>query len=45
MYLNATLPDNPTGVRQVGVSSTDLDCGVVARNPLVTCIPAHGGPQ
>jgi RNA polymerase sigma-70 factor (ECF subfamily) len=45
MYLNATLPDNPTGVRQVGVSSTDLDCGVVARNPLVTCIPAHGGSQ
>jgi RNA polymerase sigma-70 factor (ECF subfamily) len=45
VYLNQSLPDNPTGVRDVGVYSDKIDCTPVPTNPVVTCEPgpSNGG--
>jgi RNA polymerase sigma factor (sigma-70 family) len=37
VYLVPALPDNPTGIRQVGVTTNDVDCSTVLPNPLVAC--------
>jgi RNA polymerase sigma-70 factor (ECF subfamily) len=44
VWVPVTLPDNPTGVRQVGVSSTEFDCSAVSSNPLVMCSPDNTQP-
>lgn len=37
IYLSQSLPDNPTGVRDVGVESEWIDCSKVPTTPLATC--------
>jgi RNA polymerase sigma-70 factor (ECF subfamily) len=44
VWVPVTLPNNPTGIRQVGVSSTELDCAAVSPNPLVMCSPDNTQP-
>ena len=36
LYLGPTLPDNPTGIRRVGIDTT-RDCSVLAAVPLAQC--------
>jgi RNA polymerase sigma-70 factor (ECF subfamily) len=40
VYVNATLPDNPTGIRDVGVESDKINCSVLPNTPVTTCTPA-----
>jgi RNA polymerase sigma factor (sigma-70 family) len=43
LYLNQSLPDNPTGVRDLGVESDKFDCTTLPRTPLTTCTPPSTG--
>jgi RNA polymerase sigma-70 factor (ECF subfamily) len=43
VYVNQSLPDNPTGVRDVGVYSNRVDCTLIPTNPVVTCEPPSNG--
>jgi hypothetical protein len=45
IYVNAALPDNPTGIREVGVESDKIDCAVLPDTPATTCTaaPSTGG--
>jgi RNA polymerase sigma-70 factor (ECF subfamily) len=40
LFVNATLPENPTGVRDLGLYSNKVDCSFVPNNPAATCTPA-----
>jgi hypothetical protein len=44
VWLTPTLPDNPTGVRQIGITSSDIQCSAVAGAPLVSCSPDKTQP-
>jgi RNA polymerase sigma factor (sigma-70 family) len=44
IWLNQSLPDNPTGIRDVGIESSKIDCKSVRANPLVSCTPS-GDPK
>jgi hypothetical protein len=44
IWLTPTLPDNPTGLRQVGITSNDITCSDVAAAPLVSCSPENTQP-
>jgi hypothetical protein len=39
LYVGPSLPDNPTGVRDLGVKSERIHCADIPSNPLVTCSP------
>jgi hypothetical protein len=39
VYVVPALPDNPTGIRQVGVATSDLDCSALISNPVIACSP------
>jgi RNA polymerase sigma-70 factor (ECF subfamily) len=39
IWVNATLPDNPTHVRYVGVESSKITCQHLPKNSLVSCTP------
>jgi hypothetical protein len=39
IWIDQQLPDNPTGVRYVGVESSKITCTPVPENPLVSCTP------
>ena len=43
LYLNQSLPDNPTGIRDVGVESDKFDCSTLPKTPLTTCTPPSSG--
>jgi RNA polymerase sigma-70 factor (ECF subfamily) len=43
LYLNQRLPNNPTGVRDLGVESDKFDCTTLPRTPLTTCTPPSTG--
>jgi hypothetical protein len=45
LYLTPSLPDNPTGVRDVGVKSDKIDCALIPDTPVATCTtqPTTGG--
>jgi RNA polymerase sigma-70 factor (ECF subfamily) len=45
LYVGPTLPDNPTGVRDVGVKSSKIDCSAVPTLPALTCTPSNGGTR
>ncbi|MBK5306448.1 MAG: sigma-70 family RNA polymerase sigma factor [Frankiaceae bacterium] len=47
IYLTPTLPDNPTGVREVGVETDKVDCDDVPDTALTTCTysPSTGGSR
>jgi hypothetical protein len=40
VYVNQSLPDNPTGVRDVGVYTNKINCSDVPRTHVITCTPA-----
>jgi RNA polymerase sigma-70 factor (ECF subfamily) len=44
-YLTPTLPDNPTGIREIGLKTNKLDCKSVPATPLTSCsaTPSTGG--
>ena len=37
LYVDTPLPDNPTGIREVGVESDRIDCTQLPDTPLTTC--------
>ena len=45
VYVGPTLPDNPTGVRNVGVKSDRIDCTKLPTTPVTSCTndPSSGG--
>ena len=44
LYVNASLPDNATGVRDIGVYSNKIDCSQMPANPVLVCDPTpHNG--
>jgi hypothetical protein len=47
VYLTPRLPDNPTGVREVGVETDKVNCGQVPVTPITTCTssPSSGGSR
>lgn len=46
VYLRPTLPENPTGVHEVGVETDRVQCPDIPQNPLVTCSsPSTGGSR
>jgi RNA polymerase sigma-70 factor (ECF subfamily) len=47
VYLTPVLPNNPTGVREVGVETDYAQCSDIPDTPLTTCRtdPSNGGPR
>lgn len=46
VFVRQPLPDNPTGVRYVGVYTDKVDCAVIPENPVITCSsPSNGGSR
>jgi RNA polymerase sigma-70 factor (ECF subfamily) len=47
VYLTPRLPDNPTGVREVGVETDKVSCRQVPVTPITTCTssPSSGGSR
>jgi hypothetical protein len=47
LYLNQSLPDNPTGIRDVGIESDKFKCAYVPTTPITTCTatPSTGEPR
>ena len=47
LYLTPSLPDNPTGVRDIGVKTDKLDCAQLPSTPLTYCSthPSTGGTR
>lgn len=41
IYLDLPLPDNPTGIRYLAISSTLIDCSLIPENGLVKCEPTQ----
>jgi RNA polymerase sigma-70 factor (ECF subfamily) len=39
IWINQQLPDNPTGVRYLGVESDKIECTPLPDNPVVSCTP------
>ncbi|MDX6197967.1 MAG: polymerase sigma-70 factor, subfamily [Actinomycetota bacterium] len=39
IWINQALPDNPTGVRYIGVESSKIECTPLPDNPVVSCTP------
>jgi RNA polymerase sigma-70 factor (ECF subfamily) len=39
VWVNVPLPDNPTGITYVRVTSNKIDCAAVPTNPVVKCAP------
>jgi RNA polymerase sigma-70 factor (ECF subfamily) len=40
VYVNQSLPDNPTGVRDIGVYTNRVNCSNVPTTHVITCTPA-----
>jgi RNA polymerase sigma-70 factor (ECF subfamily) len=47
LYVNQSLPDNPTGIRDVGVESDKFKCTYIPTTPVTTCTatPSTGEPR
>src|SRR4051794_15014561 len=47
LYLAPTLPDNPTGIRQLGLKADTIDCRQLPATPLTRCTtsPSSGGTR
>ncbi|MCU1673456.1 MAG: polymerase sigma factor [Frankiales bacterium] len=47
IYVGPTLPDNPTGIRDIGIKSEKVDCSAVPSTPATTCSedPSTGGTR
>ncbi|MDT7549373.1 MAG: hypothetical protein QOE84_1767 [Actinomycetota bacterium] len=47
LYLNQSLPDNPTGIRDVGIESDKVKCTSLPTTPVTTCsaTPSTGEPR
>jgi RNA polymerase sigma-70 factor (ECF subfamily) len=47
LYLTPRLPDNPTGVRDIGIKADTFDCRALPATPLTTCTtnPSTGGTR
>ncbi|MCU1591915.1 MAG: polymerase, sigma-24 subunit, subfamily [Frankiales bacterium] len=47
LYVNQQLPDNPTGIRDLGVESDKFDCTKLPDTPATTCTssPSTGGSR
>jgi RNA polymerase sigma-70 factor (ECF subfamily) len=43
LYVTPTLPDNPTGIRNVGVESDKIDCTQLPSTPMTACTPPSTG--
>jgi RNA polymerase sigma-70 factor (ECF subfamily) len=39
LWVNQSLPDNPTGIHYVGVESSKIDCTPIPNNPVISCTP------
>ncbi len=45
LWVSQPLPDNPTGIRYLGVEGSRIDCALVPTNPVLSCTPGTRGDK